>query len=174
MRFFAIGIEGADGVTIKRLQGSDACELDRAAVFGGPRQHLGRREDGRQASLCGGDSFDQVRDGLAKGRQPDAIGQDDRLGKTAIPGHDATPQRNRDSSRRRMVGSGKKIARLPKRNGPSGVATEAVLLWGLMPGGNRAWSDCELKFCFRAAYFGVPSARGTPCAGRESGNWLYR
>src|ERR1700681_4982233 len=38
-----------------------------------------------------------------------------------------------------------------------------------MPGGNRAWSDSELRFCFRSAYVGVPSARGTPCAGRESG-----
>jgi hypothetical protein len=39
-----------------------------------------------------------VRNGLAKGRQPDATRQDDRLGKAAIPGHDATPERNRDSS----------------------------------------------------------------------------
>jgi hypothetical protein len=91
VRIFAIGIEGADGVTIKRLQGSDACELDRAAVFGRRRQHLGRREDGWQASLGGGDSSDQMRDGLAEGRQLGPIGQHDRLDKTAIPGHDATP-----------------------------------------------------------------------------------
>jgi hypothetical protein len=42
-------------VTIQRLQRRDARELDGTAMLRRRRQHLGRREDGRQASLCGGD-----------------------------------------------------------------------------------------------------------------------
>jgi hypothetical protein len=38
MRIFAIGIEGADGVTVKRLQDGDARELDGAAMFGRGRE----------------------------------------------------------------------------------------------------------------------------------------
>jgi hypothetical protein len=63
-----VGIEYAKGVTIQRLQRRDAREFDGTAMLGRGRQHLGRREDGRQASLCGGDSFDQMRDGLTEGR----------------------------------------------------------------------------------------------------------
>jgi hypothetical protein len=160
MRVFAIGIEDALSVAVKRLQGGDARDLDGAAVLGRGRQHLGRPEDGRQASLGGGDGFDQMRDGLAEGRQLGAIGQHDRLGKPAIPRHDATLQRNRDSSRRRMVGSGKHRA-ASEKNGLSGVATEAVLL-GALPGAARHGSDCELKFCFSAAYFGLPNVGSGP------------
>jgi hypothetical protein len=49
MRFFAIGIEGADGVTIKRLQGSDPRKLDRATMFGRVCQKLGGRQDCRRS-----------------------------------------------------------------------------------------------------------------------------
>ena len=55
------------------------------------------RTTGERRSAAG-DCLHQVRNGLAQGRQPDATRQDDRLGKAAIPGHDATPERNRDSS----------------------------------------------------------------------------
>jgi hypothetical protein len=49
MRFFAIGIEDADGVTVKRLQGADPRKLHRAAMFGRVGQKLCRREDCRRA-----------------------------------------------------------------------------------------------------------------------------
>jgi hypothetical protein len=135
MRVFALGIEHADGVTIKRLQRRNARELDGAAMFGGRRQHLGRRQDGRRATLSRRDGPDNVRYRVAQGRQLGAILQHDRLGKTLGPRHDATPQRNRDSSRRRMVGSGKDRAASEKQR-PQVVPNEAVLLWGLMPEGN--------------------------------------
>ena len=47
MRLFSIRIDDTDGVTVKRLQISDARELDGAAVFGRVCQDLGRRQDGR-------------------------------------------------------------------------------------------------------------------------------
>jgi hypothetical protein len=51
MRFFAIGIEDADGVTVKRLQGADPRKLHRAAMFGRVGQKLGRREDCRRPAV---------------------------------------------------------------------------------------------------------------------------
>jgi hypothetical protein len=47
VRAFAIGVEGADSMTIQRLQSADARELYRPAVFGRLRQHLSRRQDSR-------------------------------------------------------------------------------------------------------------------------------
>jgi hypothetical protein len=46
---------------------------------------------------------------------------------------------------------------LPQRNGPSTGRAEGLRGHA---GAAQHGSDCELKFCFRAAYFGVPSARG--------------
>jgi hypothetical protein len=49
----------------------------------------------------------------------------------------------------------------PKETAPArgGGGAEGRLTSGYA-GAARHGSDCELKFCFRAGYFGVPSARG--------------
>ena len=88
-----------EGAAVKRLLGGDARELDGAAMFGRVCQKLGGRQDCRRATLSCRDGLDEVRYRLAQGRQPVAILQHDRLGKTQGPGHDTTPQQNRDSSR---------------------------------------------------------------------------
>jgi hypothetical protein len=44
----------------------------------------------------------------------------------------------------------------PKRNGPN--AGERLRPFGAPPGAARHGCDCELKFCFRAAHSGVPTA----------------
>jgi hypothetical protein len=100
MSGFAIGIEGADGVTVQRLECTDPRELNRAAVFGCIGQHLGGRQDRWRAALSCWNRLDDVRYRLAQRRQLDAIGQHDWLGKTQGPGHDATPQRNGFKPRR--------------------------------------------------------------------------
>ena len=85
MWLFVLGIKDTDGMTIKCLQGGDARELDGAAMFGGIRQKLGRRQDHGQMALGGGDGLNEVRDSLTQGRQLDAARQFNGLGKTAIP-----------------------------------------------------------------------------------------
>jgi hypothetical protein len=85
---FAIGIERLGRVTVQRLQHCDARELDRAAMFGRVCQKLGGRQDCRRAALSCRDGLDEVRYRLAQGRQPVAILQHDRLGKTQGPGHE--------------------------------------------------------------------------------------
>jgi hypothetical protein len=47
-----------------------------------------------------------------------------------------------------------------KETAQARLATWALLL-GAMPGAAQHGSDCELKFCFRVAYLGVSSARGS-------------
>ena len=76
-----------EGVAVKRLQGRDAGELDGAAMLGRVGQKLGGRQYGRRAAFGCRDGLDEVRYRLAQGRQLDAIGQHDRLGKTQGPGH---------------------------------------------------------------------------------------
>src|ERR1700694_5792844 len=61
VRLFAIGIEDADGMTVDRLQGRDARELDGAAMFGRVGQKLGGRQDRRRAALSCRDGLDEVR-----------------------------------------------------------------------------------------------------------------
>jgi hypothetical protein len=89
-------------VPIDRLQGSDAGEFDRAAMFGRIRQKVGGRQDLRQVAFGFGDERGEVRNGIPQRRQLDAIFQQhDRLGKRLTPGHDSTPQQKPDSSRSR-------------------------------------------------------------------------
>jgi hypothetical protein len=64
------------------------------------------RTGGKRRSAAGM-GLDEVRYRFAQRRQLGAVFQHNRFGKTQGPGHDANPQQNRDSSRRRMVGSGK-------------------------------------------------------------------
>jgi hypothetical protein len=78
-------------VSIDRLQGSDAGELDRAAMFGCVRQKVGSRQYLRHVAFGFGNELGEVRNGIPQCRQLAAILQHDRLGKTLIPGHDATP-----------------------------------------------------------------------------------
>jgi hypothetical protein len=87
MRLFAIGVESADGVTVKRLQRRNARKLDRASMFGRVCQKLGGCQHGRRATLICRDGLDEVRDRLAQGRQLGTVGQHDRLGKAQGPGH---------------------------------------------------------------------------------------
>src|SRR3982074_2386721 len=59
-----------------------------------------------------------------------------------------------------------------KRTGPSSWGrAEAVVLRGPCRGATRHGSDCELKFCFSVAYFGVPSVRGELQASRNNRYW---
>jgi hypothetical protein len=47
----------------------------------------------------------------------------------------------------------------PKETAPARGRAEGRLTSGYAEAAQHG-SDCELKFCFRAGYFGVPSARG--------------
>jgi len=82
---FSLRIEGAFDAAVKRPQCGYAREFDGAAMFGGIRQKLGRRQDHGQMALGGGDGLNEVRDSLTQGRQLDAARQFNGLGKTAIP-----------------------------------------------------------------------------------------
>src|ERR1700682_2530785 len=141
MRVFALRIESPLGIAIEGLQGRDAGELDGAAMFSRVCQKLGGRQDCRRATLSCRDGLDEVRYRLAQGRQLGAIGQHDRLSKTQGPGHAATPQQNRDSSRGRMVGSGR--SPLPAKKRPQLRGGWSRLTWGLCRGAARHSSDCE-------------------------------
>src|SRR4030081_710055 len=99
MRVLARGIEDARNVTIEGPEGRDPRELDRAIIFSRASYQLSRRPDGRHAAFRCGDGIDEMHDSLAQGLQLYAAGQFNRLGETAIPRHNATPQQNRDSSR---------------------------------------------------------------------------
>jgi hypothetical protein len=98
MRGFAVRIDGPLGVAIDRPHGSDACEFDRTAMLRRVCQHLRCRQDGGHAALGTWDGHYQVDNRGAQRGQADAMGEHDRLFKAAIPGHNATPQQNRDSS----------------------------------------------------------------------------
>ena len=94
MGVFAIWIEHALPMTIDRPEGRDARELDRAATLGRARYQFGCCKNDRQAAFGRRDGVNEVHNSLAQRRQPYAAGQIDGLGKTAIPGHNATPQQN--------------------------------------------------------------------------------
>ena len=94
MDLYDIGIEHALSMPIERPQSRDARELDRAATFGRARYQLRCCEDDRRAAFGWRDGVNEVRNSLSQRRQPNAAGQFDRLGKTAIQGHNATPQQN--------------------------------------------------------------------------------
>jgi hypothetical protein len=82
---FSLRIEGAFDAAVKRPQCGYAREFDGAAMFGGIRQKLGRRQGHGHMALGGGDGLNEVRDSLTQGRQLDAARQFNGLGKTAIP-----------------------------------------------------------------------------------------
>src|ERR1700716_1396540 len=135
-------------------------------MFGRVCQELGGRQDCRRATLSCRDGLDEVRYCLAQRRQLGTIGQHDRLGKTQGPGHDATPQQNRDSSRR---GGGwfRKISAPSQRNGPSCERGWSRLTWGLCRGAaqhdptKRPQSADASKFYFREGHFLLASALST-------------
>jgi hypothetical protein len=58
---------------MERLQRGNPRELDRAAMFGRIRQHLGRRQDSRHVVVGFGNGFAEMGDGVAQRRQLDAI-----------------------------------------------------------------------------------------------------
>jgi hypothetical protein len=62
---FAIRIEHAGGMTVKRLQSRDARELDGAATFSRVCQKLGGHQDCRRAAFGWRDGIDEVRYRLA-------------------------------------------------------------------------------------------------------------
>ena len=103
---------------IDRLQGSDAGELDRATGLGRISQKFSRRQDLRHVAFGLGDELGKMSNGILQCRQLSAILQYDRLGKTLIPGHNATPLTER----------GFKLS--PSRFVPVAVLTEPVGLQG--------------------------------------------
>ena len=68
----------------------------RKNVFGGRQPRQGKNR--RHVVVGLGNSLAKMSDSIAQRRQLGAIGQHDRLGKPLIPGHDATPKQNRDST----------------------------------------------------------------------------
>ena len=80
-----------------------------ATIFSRASYQFRRRQDGRHAAFGFGDGIDEMHDSLAQGRQRDAVGQFDGLGKTAIP---TIQLRNRTgiSSRPPKIGSASHIA----------------------------------------------------------------
>jgi hypothetical protein len=72
-------------MAIDRPEGRDAREFDWAATFGRARYQLRCCEDDRRAAFGRRDGVHEVHNSLAQRRQPDAVGQLDGLGKTAIP-----------------------------------------------------------------------------------------
>jgi hypothetical protein len=118
MRFFAIGIEDAHVVTVKRPQRCNARKPDRAAMLGRHRQHLGRRQDGRRAAFSCRNGFDKVRYRLAQ--DANSAPSSSTISSAKCRDQDTTQLRNRtgiQADAGQMVPG--KIARLPKREGPS-------------------------------------------------------
>ena len=57
---------------IERPQSGDTRELDRATTFGRARYHLRCREDDRRAAFGRRDGVNEVDNGIAQRRKPDA------------------------------------------------------------------------------------------------------
>src|ERR1700738_927204 len=67
MRFFPIGIEDTDGVTVNRLEGGDPRKLNRAAVLRPrPSAYLSRRQDGRHVVFGFGNGLAEMGDSIAQ------------------------------------------------------------------------------------------------------------
>jgi hypothetical protein len=93
---WVFGIEHLPDVAIDRLQHSDPREFNRAAVFGRLRQEVRGPQDLRHVAFGLGDELGKMSNGILQCRQLSAILQYDRLGKTLIPGHNATPLTEQD------------------------------------------------------------------------------
>jgi hypothetical protein len=85
-------------VTVQRLQRGDASEFNRPAPLGRQRQQLRRRGHRGHVVVGFWDGLAKVRHSLAQRAQLGTIGLYNRLGKTPGSRHNATPQKNQDSS----------------------------------------------------------------------------
>jgi hypothetical protein len=157
MRFFAIGIEDADGGTVQRLQRPNARELDGAAMFGRVCQKLGGCQHGRRATLICRDGLDEVRDRLAQGCQLGKVGQHNRLGKAQGPGHDKLRNRTGIQADAGWLVPEEHRSLTEKR--PQLREGWSRLTWGLCRGAAqhdatmRPQSADASKFYFREAHF---------------------